>query len=236
MFTRKTRFADMFSANNNLVLLLPRLGLSLGVGNKSVQEVCDGYGISPDFVLMLCNMYTFPGSEPDSDELRRIDMSMLVPYLRASHSYYINERMPHLERHLASVARQSDERCANAMVAFFEQYKSEMSEHFAYEEKVVYPYIESLRGSANADSADKQVRMKKLSRTHIGMVDKISDLLQILYKYLPSHADTEELNELIFGLLQLSSDFERHAAVEERVLMPYIEMLEKKGGCGETKN
>ena len=60
------------------------------------------------------------------------------------------------------------------------------------------------------------------------MVDKISDLLQILYKYMPSQADTEELNELIFGLLQLSSDFERHAAIEEHVLMPYLHHLERR--------
>ena len=203
---------------------MPRLGISLGVGNKSVQEVCDLCGISADFVLMLCNMYTYPGSEPDADELRRIDMSMLIPYLRASHTYYINERMPHLERHLASVSRQAGERCSTALVAFFEQYKRELSEHFAYEENVVYPYLQK------AMSGEKSPMDRKMAKAHTGMVDKISDLLQILYKYLPSHADTEELNELIFGLLQLSSDFERHAAIEERVLMPYIGILESTSG------
>ena len=229
----------MFSANYNLVLLMPRLGISLGVGDKTVQEICDRHSISTDFVLMLCNMYTYPGCEPSEEELRSIDMSMLVPYLRASHLYYINERMPHLERHLAGVAQQSDERCTNAMIAFFEQYKKEMSEHFAYEENIVYPYLDN-RKATHQDMAkpkkSKNPKIQKtrtLSRSHTGMVDKISDLLQILYKYLPSHADTEELNELIFGLLQLSSDFERHAAVEEKVLMPYIAMLEnnEKGGA-----
>lgn len=224
MFTTKTRFADMFSANNNLVLLMPRLGISLGVGDKTVQSICDNYHISADFVLIICNMYTYPSYVPSEEELRNTDMSMLVPYLRASHLYYINERMPHLERHLAGVARQSDERCANAMIAFFGQYKKEMSEHFDYEEKEVYPYLESIGGRTKPPA----LPARKLSRSHTGMVDEISDLLQILYKYLPSHADTEELNELIFGLLQLSSDFECHAAVEERVLMPYIEMLERR--------
>ena len=222
MFTKKTRFADMFSTNNHLVLLMPRLGISLGVGDKTVQEVCDSSGVASDFVLMVCNMYTYRNYEPDTDCLLNTDMSMLVPYLRASHTYYINERMPHLERHLASVARQADERSASALVEFFGQYRNEMSEHFAYEEKVVYPLLQNaMRGRVVKSD-------KKLVKAHLNMVDKISDLLQILYKYLPSKASTEELNELIFGLLQLSSDFERHAAIEEHVLMPYIEMLERR--------
>ncbi|MBO4751224.1 MAG: hemerythrin domain-containing protein [Bacteroidales bacterium] len=221
MFTKKTRFADLFSANNNLVLLMPRLGIGLGVGNLSVQEVCDCNNISPDFVLLVCNIYTFRDYVPSEEELRSIDMTMLIPYLRASHTYYVNERMPHLERHLTGVLHNSDQRYADAMMHFFNQYKQEMYEHFAYEEKNVYPRLKK--------SQDSGASTLKLVESHVGIVDKISDLLQILYKYMPSHADTEELNELIFGLLQLSSDFERHAAIEEHVLLPYLKLTKRTG-------
>lgn len=228
MFTKKTRFADMFSANNNLVLLMPRLGLGLGVGNRTVEEVCSLNNISADFVLLVCNMYTYCDYQPTMEDLEKTDLSMLVPYLRASHAYYIGERMPHLERHLSGVVHRSDSRYADAMMAFFEQYKREMSDHFAYEEQHVYPRLQGgkkVKGIASSHQGDSP---SKLSSSHIGMVDKISDLLQILYKYMPSQADTEELNELIFGLLQLSSDFERHAAIEEHVLMPYLHHLERR--------
>lgn len=239
MFTKKTRFADMFSANNNLVLLMPRLGLGLGVGNRTVEEVCSLNNISADFVLLVCNMYTYCDYQPTMEDLEKTDLSMLVPYLRASHAYYIGERMPHLERHLSGVVHRSDSRYADAMMAFFEQYKREMSDHFAYEEQHVYPRLQEgkkVKGTASSSNtqAIKQSgtqalkRSSNLSSSHIGMVDKISDLLQILYKYMPSQADTEELNELIFGLLQLSSDFERHAAIEEHVLMPYLHHLERR--------
>ncbi|MBO4588930.1 MAG: hemerythrin domain-containing protein [Bacteroidales bacterium] len=219
MFTRKTRFADLFSANNNLVLLMPRLGIGLGVGNLSVQEVCVRHNVSPDFVLLVCNIYTFRDYVPTEEELESIDMSMLIPYLQASHTYYVNERMPHLERHLNGVLHNSDQRYADAMMLFFKQYKQEMYDHFAYEEKHIYPRLQRHTTASN--------NTIHLVESHIGMVDKISDLLQILYKYMPSHADTEELNELIFGLLQLSSDFERHAAIEEHVLLPYINLAKK---------
>lgn len=228
MFTKKTRFADMFSANNNLVLLMPRLGLGLGVGNRTVEEVCSLNNISADFVLLVCNMYTYCDYQPTMEDLEQTDLSMLVPYLRASHAYYIGERMPHLERHLSGVVHRSDNRYADAMMAFFEQYKREMSDHFAYEEQHVYPRLQEGKKVKGTASSHQGSSPSKLSSSHIGMVDKISDLLQILYKYMPSQADTEELNELIFGLLQLSSDFERHAAIEEHVLMPYLHHLERR--------
>ena len=80
MFTKKTRFADMLSANSNLVLLMPRLGISLGVGDKTVQEICDLHKISSDFVLLICNMYTYPGIEPDADELPDTLEGVSVPW------------------------------------------------------------------------------------------------------------------------------------------------------------
>ncbi|MCR4811738.1 MAG: hemerythrin domain-containing protein [Bacteroidales bacterium] len=231
MFTKKTRFADMFSANNNLVLLMPRLGIGLGVGNLTVDEVSVRHGVSSDFVLMVCNIYTFRDYVPTQEELAGMDMTMLVPYLRASHTYYVKERMPHLERHLTGVLQNTDKRYAEAMMLFFKQYRQEMCDHFEYEEKDVYPRLQQCGRMKMANPQNREYcgASVRLAESHEGMVDKISDLLQILYKYMPSHADTEEMNELIFGLLQLSSDFERHAAIEEHVLLPYLNLAKRVG-------
>lgn len=223
MFTAKTRFADMFSVNYNLVLLMPRLGISLGFGDKSVQDVCKSYNLPVDFVLMVCNMYTFDTYKPTLEEIQSVNLSMLIPYLKSSHEYYLKERLPHIERHLAGVAKYTDERCAKALVAFFAQYKKEINDHFEFEEKNIFPYLEDTISKNNKISP----KTLKSELSHDGFVDKISDLLQILYKYMPSRANTEELNELIFFLLQLSADFQNHASIEEHVLLPYILNMER---------
>ena len=62
---------------------------------------------------------------------------------------------------------------------------------------------------------------------HSDMVEKLQDLTQIVYKYLPGSAMTEELNELVFGIMQLSSDLQKHARLEEKILIPYIHQLER---------
>ena len=103
-FTARMKLSDVVAANHTLILVLPRLGIPLGFGELSVQEVCSRYGLPVDFVLLVFNVYTFDDYLPDEDDLQRTDFSLLVPYLKASHRYYLDERLPHIERHLVHVA------------------------------------------------------------------------------------------------------------------------------------
>ena len=48
-----------------------------------------------------------------------------------------------------------------------------------------------------------------------------------MLKYVPGDSLTEELNELVFGIMQLSSDLEKHALLEEKLLIPYIGQMLK---------
>mgnify|MGYP003305537813 CR=1 FL=1 len=54
-FSPHSKMADMVAANYTLILVMPRLGIPLGFGEKCVQEVCDQCALPVDFVLMICN-------------------------------------------------------------------------------------------------------------------------------------------------------------------------------------
>ena len=54
-FTKRMKMADVIAANHNLILVMPRLGIPLGFGEQSVQEVCDHYKMPVDFVLLIFN-------------------------------------------------------------------------------------------------------------------------------------------------------------------------------------
>ena len=64
-------------------------------------------------------------------------------------------------------------------------------------------------------------------RSHTMLVDKLNDLTQIVYKYLPGNVLPEETWELVFDILQLSADIQKHARIEEKILIPYMEWLER---------
>ena len=57
--------------------------------------------------------------------------------------------------------------------------------------------------------------------------------MNILIKYLPAEIFPKERIEISFDIMDLSSDLNRHTRVEERVLVPFVELLESK--CYENK-
>ena len=86
LFTKKMKLADMISVNYYLIFTLPRLGIPLGFGDRSVAEVCAKYNVPVDFFLLVCNVYTFDFYVPDKEDVVITDMRMLLPYLQASHN------------------------------------------------------------------------------------------------------------------------------------------------------
>lgn len=216
LFSPRMRMADVVAANHNLILMLPRFGLTLGFGNRTVRQLCEAHGIAPEFFVMVSNIYTFDDYFPDSADLNAVDMSQLVPYLQASHRYYLEERLPHMQHNLEAIADRVGESVGKALIAFFADYKRELTEHFDLEERELFPYIRRIQSGEHIEH--KPVTF--FSDSHSSIKDRLTDLMQILYKYLPDNAGDEQLAELVFDLLQLSKDIEKHSLIEERLLLP----------------
>lgn len=216
LFSVKMKLADIIAANRDIILMLPRFGIKLGFGDLSVRDICKMYNISEDLFLMVCNIYTFDDYQPDSEEMDAIEVSAMIKYLISSHRYYLNERIPHLERHLNNIAEVSGNRISPILKKYFSDYKVEVSEHFKHEEQFLFPHLSKLR---DRGGLDREV-FAKVGVAHVNLVDKLTDLTQIIYKYLPGDVLTEELMELVFCILQLSKDLEKHALIEDLILKP----------------
>lgn len=225
MFTPRMKLADIIAANHNVILLLPRFGIPLGFGEKSVREVCASSGVPEDFMLLICNLYTFEDYLPLIDELSEIDMSPLVPYLKASHRYYTEERLPHIGAHIDNIAGRIDNRYGKVFQQFYADFRNQIEEHFSSEERYEFARVLALQ-----QGASRRGLMKGTSkRSHPDLVDKLNDLTQIVYKYLPGNVLPEETMELVFDILQLSSDIQKHALIEDKILQPYMQWLERRG-------
>ena len=221
-FTSRMKMADIISANHSLLLVLPRLGIHLGFGEQSLQEVCNRYQIDVDFVLLIFNVYSFDNYLPAADTLASTNLKPLVPYLQSSHHYYLSERLPHIKRHLLNVATHAGDRYGTVLRQFFADYEHEVQDHFAYEEEHIFPLLQEGVPSSSNTGRQSLSASGHLSHNHSDLVDRLSDLTSIVLKYIPGDSLTEELNELVFGIMQLSSDLEKHALLEEKILMPYI--------------
>lgn len=207
LFTGRMKMADMIASNYDLILMLPRFGIPLGFGEKTVKEVCRDNDVDDHFFLTVCNIYTFDDYRPDDDELSRIDNRLVAEHLRASHRYYLEERLPHLQHHLDHITEKAGQ-SGEILRKYYADYCREVREHVRREEK-------NLDGVENGDR-----KVESYLKSHDNIKDKLSDLTQIIYKYLPGERLTEEMMELVFDILQLSRDLEKHAMIEELLLVP----------------
>lgn len=206
------KMADMIATNYDLILMLPRFGIPLGFGDKSVKEVCRERGVDENFFLTVCNIYSFDDYTPDDEEMARIDCRLVAEHLQASHRYYTEERLPHMQHHLDHIADQVGQQSAAILKKYFADYCREVRDHVRHEEKNLAQMLEGIRENGKMN--------EHYAKSHDNIKDKLGDLTQIIYKYIPGERLNEEMMELVFDIMQLSRDLERHAMIEELLLMP----------------
>ncbi len=210
------KMADLIATNYDLILMLPRFGIPLGFGDKSVKEVCRENSVDLNFFLTICNIYTFDDFQPDDDDISKIENSMVVEHLQASHRYYIEERLPHLQNHLDHIATSAGEQSAMVLRRYFADYCREVRDHVRREERNLKNMLDRMR---SGDTSDKAA-LESFQKGHDNIKVKLGDLTQIIYKYIPGERLNEEMVELVFDIMQLSRDLEKHAEIEELLLMP----------------
>ncbi len=222
LFSSEARLSDLITAHPSLLTLLTRLGIPLGFGDRLIADVCQESGVDTAFFLLICNVYTFNNYVPSTATILGTDMSGLVPYLEKSHKYYVDKRLPHIERHLDAIAQKLDNRIGKVLTSFFRIYKKEVEAHFLHEEKEVFPHIAGLM----AGKRDTSYMIGEFIHTHSDIEGKLDDLLNIVFKYLPPEVDDDNVLDVVYDILMLSEDLKKHTFIEEKIMVPLVKHLE----------
>ena len=222
-FSKDTKFAELLTDDRRLLQLLPRFGIGLGFGDRSVEQVCQMNHVNSELFLMICEIYSDGNYKPGQIELQHIDMGDLLSYLKASHQYYLDERFPHIEEHLQHIIEACGQKYGPMLSHFYDEYKQEVMRHIKYyEEEVVFPYVEALLNGKRTDS----YKIDEFEHNHTNIQDTLDDMMNILLKYLPGDILPKERIEISYDIMELSDDLNRHSIIEERILIPNVESLE----------
>ena len=94
-----------------------------------------------------------------------------------------------------------------------------------YEEKTVFPYVESLLDGKTMDNYDIETFSK-----HHGQTDqKLRELKNIIIKYLPTDGlRNNQLSATLYDIYNCELWLAQHAEVEDHIFIPAIRNLEKK--------
>lgn len=235
-FTARMKMADVVHGNYLLLPVISRFGISLGFGEKTVAEACREHDIDVDFFLVMVNAFTDEHFAPET-QLRTSDVLSIVGYLEKTHKYYIKSQIPLIERLLNDLLRHrpSDAKNMRLIKQFFLEYKRELLHHLEREETTTFPYVREVCKLSGMESLTPG-EMRTLSRysmtayaeEHTDVDAKLYDLKNILIKYVGGDRTESISREIVFELFRLEKDIQDHTRIEDNVLQPLVEELEKR--------
>ena len=225
IYNKRMKVADLLANDGNLLSILQRLDIKLGFGEATVVELCARYGISAELFLIICNIYSFGDYRPEIESLGENDIKSITTYLRASHRYYTGICFPNIHNSVHKLVSGLDEVSRRLIDKFYDDYDNEVTNHFRYEEEVVFPYIESLITEHGCNG--ERYNIGQFEHNHSNINEKLNDLKNIITKYLNEEYSSPLCFELLNDIYSVEKDLRKHSLIENRLLIPLVEKMEK---------
>lgn len=222
LYEADDKLISLIKDNYNVLQSLGSFGINLGFGDKTVREVCEAQNVDTYTFLAIVNLAI--NGYKSFDDFSRISIPTLMHYLHASHEYYLGFQLPFIRKELVDALDENDN-LARLILKLYDEYADEINKHMKYEEKLLFPYVESLQKGDPIKDYDIETFSK-----HHGQTDqKLRELKNIIIKYLPS--DGLHNNQLSATLCDIYNNEEwlaKHSEVEEKIMVPAIRELERK--------
>ena len=227
LFKHDDKLFKLVDENYNLLPVINRFGIQPGFKDKTVAELCDEKNINKDFFLALINTYNNPDYFPEN-ELKSFSPLLIVDYLKKTHEYYLTYFLPKIEMLLEKLISSSADGSSGLKMifSFYEKYKKELVLHIKDEEENVFPLV--IRFIQNHNNNSIKSAPISFEQEHSNVEMKLSDLKNLLIKYLDPIYDNNDFNEFVSMLYRFEKDIIDHARIEDHILVSQIEELKKQ--------
>lgn len=222
MYEASDKMISLIRDNYNLLQSLGSFGISLGFGDKTVKQVCDDQNVDTNTFLAVVN-FTINGYR-EMDDVSRLSVPTLLQYLKASHDYFLGFQLPFIRKELVDALDENDN-LARLILKLYDEYSRSVTLHMKYEEKTVFPYVESLL--AGKPMANYAIDM--YSKHHGQESSKLRELKSIIIKYIPGDClCNNQLSATLYDIYNNEEWLALHAEVEDNIFIPAIKYLEDK--------
>lgn len=194
------KMSDLLSQDKRAMQIVSRFGIPMGVGDKTIETVCQEHGIHTPTFLAIVNNGRNGGPE-------EIDLPTLQTYLKNAHTYFLDFLLPRLRRQLIEAINPtaSDDQIPLLIIRYFDEYVQEIRIHIQHEDE----------GLIEEHATDDR---------HI--TQKLHELVNLIIKYYPAHSTYPFANELmttvLLGIYQTEEELQSHCAIEDEILRPAL--------------
>lgn len=210
MYKSTDKICDLMSHEEDAIQIISRFGLEMGVGEQTIEQVCEAHGVHTPTFLAVVNYKVFHQRAIPKD----IDVPTLQQYLKNAHTYFLDFRLPRLRRALIEAIIPADPttKIPGLILRCYDEFAEEIRIHIEHENEGLFDEHEH---------DDQRI------------TDKLTEIKNLIIKYYPSTNDqrpttndqlpiTYLLISVMSDLWHTQQDFEDHCAIEDDILRPAI--------------
>ncbi len=213
LLIRNTVMANVLSEYNELIPVLNRFGIKLGVGENTIEALCIAYNLNPALVLAVLNVYINEDFYPH--DLDDISTEEIADYFHNTVENYIYELMPNIEKHLNAFIAISGSKNNSNGIAEKKPKNSTENEELNMLNLLFIKFKERMSDQLN-----------NLINYEDDFPDELlHDLKNILIKHLSSDVNQNLCYAVIFSIHSFQKDLAAHNRLRNRVLSPKLNLL-----------
>ncbi|MBR8712751.1 hemerythrin domain-containing protein [Porphyromonas levii] len=222
-YTPHTKMADLVSDHYKILLLIYRFDIPLGMGEKTIKEMCEEYDVDVDTFLFIVHFLLFGEGTGQQELHKKLSLPLIIRFLRNSHSYFLDYRLPEIKRNMMEAISEAPQDIQFVINKYFDEYEEEVYQHMKYENEVVFPYAQALMEGAK----DPEYGISTFEQKHDQVELKMLELKNIFIKYYPMATDYK-VNNILHDLFTCSDELHNHNDVEDFIFVKIVKELERE--------
>ena len=210
MYKSTDKICDLMSHEEDAIQIISRFGLEMGVGEQTIEQVCEAHDVDTPTFLAIVNYKVFHQRVlPDE-----IDVPTLQRYLQNAHTYFLDFRLPRLRRALIEAIIPADPttKIPGLILRCYDEFVEEIRTHIEHENEGLFDEHEH---------DDQRI------------TDKLTEIKNLIIKYYPTPEGATEGGRLTYLLISVMSDlwhmeqdFADHCAIEDDILRPALTKIQ----------
>ncbi len=205
-------------------------------GNRSLKEVAEKNNLDVNLLIEELEMAQLQTNNENID-FTSWALDLLADYIEKKHHRYVESQIPVLNQYLKKLCQVHGERHPelHEIYQHFKKSGGELAMHMKKEELVLFPYIRKMvKAKLNNATPEKAVfgsvqnPIQLMREEHENEGDRFRSISDLSNDYTPP-ADACNTYRVTFSLLkEFEEDLHRHIHLENNILFPRAEELEKQ--------
>ena len=210
MYKATDKICDLMAHEEDAIQIISRFGLEMGVGDQTIEQVCEAHHVHTTTFLAVVNYKVFHQRAIPEE----IDIPTLQRYLQNAHTYFLDFRLPRLRRALVEAIIPADPttKIPGLILRCYDEFVEEIRTHIEHENAGLFEEHEH---------DDERI------------TGKLTEIKNLIIKYYPSQNDQSSISNhqssityLLIGVMSdlwhTELDFADHCAIEDDILRPAL--------------